>query len=182
MHYSNNDGIPSLTLTLYALAPRLKFKPRIKLVGCGRGNNPASQKTIGYYQDWLRSKYGNSFICFLVILLCKYYTGHYPEDFPRDCKIWWTVNDGRWTIYIKNLQSLVRYLKVKATTTHSAVAMWLKNTQKYGLVHTKESAAYDLTASATNAMFKDPDAVSAFYFHGILPSISREEINNHKTW
>ena len=150
--------------------------PKKRIVGCGKG------KIIGYYNQWFRLNYGNSFICLMVILLCKYYTGHYPEDFPRDCEIWWTVQNDIWTIFIKNLPSLVRYMKVKATTSHSAECVWIANNQEYGMIETKESDAYDCSSTAAqNAVLQDPSSVIVVCFNDVLPSICREDIDNRKT-
>ena len=153
---------------------------KIKLVGCGTGNNPETQ-TIGYYNVWFREKFGNSFICFMTILLCIHYTGYYPDDFPPDCEIWWTVENDTWTIYIENLPALVRYMKIVAQGKKSAVSIWMHYNQRYGMMHTKESPAYDCSSNhATNAALEDPSSVIVFRFNGVLPTISRNEIDERR--
>ena len=155
--------------------------PKKRIVGCGKGNNPNSQ-TIGYYQQWKRETLGNSFICFMSILLCIHYTGFYPDDFPLDCEIWWTVENDVWTIYIENLPSLVQYMKIKATGKNSAEFIWIFNNQRYGMVHIKESSAYDCPSDlATKAALQDPNSVIVVQFNDVLPSITRKQIDERRT-
>ena len=72
-------------------------------------------------------------------------------------------------------------MKVKATTSHSAEYTWIANNQHYGMIQITESAAYDCSSTnVQNTVLEDPSSVIVVCFRDVLPSISREDIDNRK--